>query len=207
MLIVNALENHPDGYFKWREDATIRKGLSPLQKCTVAIRKLAYGDPTDQLDEYVRMGETTTLECLSNFCQCVLQIYGGVYLRKPNAIDIAHLLQMHEQRHGFRGMLGILDCMHWAWKNCPSRGGPSTHEATMATEQLCLRRSRQPIFGYGIHFLESLGLVMTSMCLTNLSFFSDVLKGNAPEVNFIVNGTLYKRILPNEWYTRNGPLS
>ncbi|XP_075475862.1 uncharacterized protein LOC142514000 [Primulina tabacum] len=114
LRIVTDLQNHPDGYFKWREDAARRKGLSPLQKCTAAIRQLAYGGPADQLNEYLRMGETTALECLSNFCQYVMQIYGRVYLRKPNATDIPRLLEMHEQRHGFPGMLGSLDCMHWA---------------------------------------------------------------------------------------------
>ncbi|XP_075515788.1 uncharacterized protein LOC142550599 [Primulina tabacum] len=119
LRIVTNLRNHPDVYFKWREDAARRKGLSPLQKCTTSIRQLTYGGPADQLDEYLRMSETTALECLSNFCQCVMQIYGRVYLRKPNATDIGRLLEMHEQIHGFPGMLGSLDCMHWAWKNCP----------------------------------------------------------------------------------------
>ncbi|XP_042456377.1 uncharacterized protein LOC122040950 [Zingiber officinale] len=99
--------------------AARRKSLSSLQKCTAAIRQLAYGGSADQFDEYLRMGETTALECLSNFCQCVIQIYGGEYLRKPNATDITRLLEMHEQKHGFPGILGSLDCMHWVWKNCP----------------------------------------------------------------------------------------
>lgn len=119
LRIVNDLKNHPSGYFTWREDAVGRKGLSPLQKCTAAICLLAYGGPADQLDEYMQMGETTALECLSNFCQCVIEIYGRVYLRRPNATDIQRLLQMREQRHVFPSMLGSLDCMHWAWKKCP----------------------------------------------------------------------------------------
>jgi hypothetical protein len=36
-----------------RVDAVGRRGLSPLQKCTAAIRILAYVSPTDSVDEYV----------------------------------------------------------------------------------------------------------------------------------------------------------
>ncbi|KZV29730.1 hypothetical protein F511_05824 [Dorcoceras hygrometricum] len=118
LRIVNALQNH-SLYFQQRDDASRRKGLSPLQKCTTAIRQLAYGVPTDNLDEYLRMGESTSIKCLFSFCQYVVELFGDRYLRKPDANDIQRLLKMHEERHGFPGMLGSLDCMHWEWKNCP----------------------------------------------------------------------------------------
>ncbi|XP_042467625.1 uncharacterized protein LOC122050818 [Zingiber officinale] len=38
-----------------------------------------------------------------NFCRCVIEVFGAQYLRRPNAADIQHLLEMHEQRHGFPG--------------------------------------------------------------------------------------------------------
>ncbi|XP_073138593.1 uncharacterized protein [Henckelia pumila] len=96
-----------------------KKGLSPLQKCTAAIRQLAYGAPADHYNEYLRIGEKTSIKCVFNFCRCVIEVFGTQYLRKPNATDIQRLLQMHDERHGFPGMLGSLDCMHWEWKNCP----------------------------------------------------------------------------------------
>ncbi|RYR33932.1 hypothetical protein Ahy_A10g048616 [Arachis hypogaea] len=49
-----------------RLDATRRRGLSPLQKCTAAIRMLAYGVAADAVDDYVHIGENTTIECLEN---------------------------------------------------------------------------------------------------------------------------------------------
>ena len=42
----------------------------------------------------------------------VIAMFGDYYLRLPNNIDIARLLQTGEQR-GFSGMLGSIDCMHW----------------------------------------------------------------------------------------------
>ncbi|XP_062089754.1 uncharacterized protein LOC133796299 [Humulus lupulus] len=117
LRIVHALENHSK-YFHMRFDAVDRRGLSPLQKCTAAMRMLAYGAPADYVDQYVRIGETTAIECLVNFVRGVNDIFGTEYLRRPNAGDIRHLLQMGEVR-GFPGMLGSIDCMHWEWKNFP----------------------------------------------------------------------------------------
>ncbi|XP_047942905.1 uncharacterized protein LOC125189697 [Salvia hispanica] len=57
LRIVNALSaRYPE--FRLQRDATGKPGLSPLQKCTVAIRQLAYGGSADMFDEYLQCGET-----------------------------------------------------------------------------------------------------------------------------------------------------
>jgi hypothetical protein len=119
LRIVTALGNHDD-YFQMRADATGKMGLSPLQKCTAAIRMLAYGSPADIVDEYVRIGESTSIECLERFVRGINEVFGAEFLRRLNNNDIDHLLKMGETR-GFPGMLGSIDCMHWVWewKNCP----------------------------------------------------------------------------------------
>ncbi|XP_071712715.1 uncharacterized protein [Rutidosis leptorrhynchoides] len=40
-------------------------------------------------------------------------------MRSPNAYDVQRLYSKHEEKDGFKGMLGSIDCMHWEWKNCP----------------------------------------------------------------------------------------
>ncbi|XP_015950820.3 uncharacterized protein LOC107475674 [Arachis duranensis] len=105
-------------YFQQRVDATGRRDLSPLQKCTAAIRMLLYGVAADAVDDYVRIDESTTIECLEKFVEGVISVFEDEYLRKPNPNDVQRLLQMAEGR-GFPGMLGSIDCMHWQWKNCP----------------------------------------------------------------------------------------
>ena len=42
-------------------------GLSSLQKMTAAIRMLAYGVLVDFMDEYLRIGESTTIKSLKKF--------------------------------------------------------------------------------------------------------------------------------------------
>lgn len=90
-----------------------------MQKITSAFRVLAYGGPSDSIDENLRIGESTTIACVKRFCRAIVKIFGKKYLRTPNSNDIAILLQEGEER-GFPGMLGSLDCMHWEWKNCPA---------------------------------------------------------------------------------------
>ncbi|GJW76285.1 ALP1-like protein [Tanacetum coccineum] len=41
------------------------------------------------------------------------------YLLKPDFNDIQKLYTAHNNIHGFPGMLGSIDCMHWQWRNCP----------------------------------------------------------------------------------------
>ncbi|XP_057808856.1 uncharacterized protein LOC131023329 [Salvia miltiorrhiza] len=70
LRIVNALEVDP--YFQQRQDAVGRLSFSPIQKCTAAVRQLAYGTSADCCDEYLRIGESTALECLKKFCKAVV---------------------------------------------------------------------------------------------------------------------------------------
>jgi hypothetical protein len=61
--------------FLMRADTTGRTRLSPLQKCNATMRILAYGSSAGSVvDDYVRIGETTTMECLDQFVRGVHQI-------------------------------------------------------------------------------------------------------------------------------------
>ena len=118
LRILRTLQQY-NNYFVQRRNVANTIGLSGEQKMTVALRMLAYGMSADSIDEYVRIGESTTIECVKRFCQGVVEIFGPEYLRSPNATDIIRLLHKANQR-GFPGMLGSLDCMHWEWKNYPT---------------------------------------------------------------------------------------
>nr|GFA54319.1 hypothetical protein [Tanacetum cinerariifolium] len=90
--IVTEVTNY-DPFFHNNTDCTGREGISPLIKCTSAIRQLAYG---------------------------VNEIYGPEFLRKPTVTDIEKLYWHHEEEHGFSGMLGSLDCTDWKCISYPS---------------------------------------------------------------------------------------
>uniref|UniRef100_A0A0D3CRE0 DDE Tnp4 domain-containing protein n=1 Tax=Brassica oleracea var. oleracea TaxID=109376 RepID=A0A0D3CRE0_BRAOL len=106
--IVHRLSEHVP-FFRQRRDATGRPGLSPLQKCTAAIRLLAYGSAADAVDEYLRLGESTLISCLQQFNEGIIQLFGDEYLRRPTPKDLQPLLDIGEKR-GFPGMAGSIDC-------------------------------------------------------------------------------------------------
>ncbi|XP_071681782.1 uncharacterized protein [Lolium perenne] len=106
-----------DDYFIAKHDAIGKVGMSSYQKCTTAIRMLAYGVAGDYVDEYVRMSEYSCLEAMYRFCRAVIDVFGENFLRQPTAKDTACMLSINASR-GFPEMLGNIDCMHLDGKNC-----------------------------------------------------------------------------------------
>lgn len=94
-------------------DATGRMSMSVIMKCTSVIRQLANGTTPDAFDEYLQMCEHTARDYLDNFNKCVIDLFMPEFLRKPNHNDIQNLYARHEYIHGFPGMFGSIDCMHW----------------------------------------------------------------------------------------------
>ena len=60
LRIVNEVEQY-DSYFIQTTYAIRVLGLSSLQKIIAAYRILAYETPTDSVDEYIRIGESTAI--------------------------------------------------------------------------------------------------------------------------------------------------
>jgi hypothetical protein len=87
-------------YFIERYNATGRAGLTTLQKCTAALHQLAYGMTIDTIDEYLKLGKTTALECLKCYCLDIIECFGDEFLRLPTITDTQRLLAKTEE-HGF----------------------------------------------------------------------------------------------------------
>ena len=188
LKIVNAVEGH-DPYFVQMPDACGKLGLSAIQKCTAAIRQLAYGTPADAVDEYIRIAESTALESLKRFCMAVIDLYEEEYLRYPTVEDIERLLAVGESR-GFPGMLGSLDCMHWTWKNCPSAwAGQYTGKEKEPTLVL------EAVASYDLWiwhaFFGMPGSHNDINILDRSPLFSNLSKGSAPTAKYTVNNREY----------------
>ena len=178
-------------YFTYRADCAGRIGLSPLQKCTAAMRMLAYGTPADALDEYLKIGKCTALQCLDKFARGVIEVFGGEYMRRPTREDVERLLQVNESR-GFPGMLGSIDCMHWRWENCPLAWRGQFTRGDYGVPTIIL----EAVASHDLHIWHAFfGVAGSNNDLNVLNqspLFLDALKGEAPQVQFSVNGNEYR---------------
>jgi hypothetical protein len=85
--------------------------LAATKKIFAAMRVLDYGIPADYADEYLRIGEDTTMELVRRFFKVMIRVFGPTYLRAPNEQDTMRLLGENAAR-GWPGMLGNVDCVH-----------------------------------------------------------------------------------------------
>jgi hypothetical protein len=66
-------------YFKRKRNAAGLIGFSVHQKISAVMCILGYGNPANYVDEYLRIGEDTTIEFI-----VMIRVYGPTYLRVPN---------------------------------------------------------------------------------------------------------------------------
>ncbi|XP_040990936.1 uncharacterized protein LOC121238161 [Juglans microcarpa x Juglans regia] len=110
LCILKELEAY-EPYFVKRRDNAGRLSLSSMQKITVTLKMLSYGVTKDFIDEYIHIGESTTMESLKIFCKTIVTVFSDEYLWSPNVNDIARLLAIGEQCE-FSRILGNIDYMH-----------------------------------------------------------------------------------------------
>lgn len=188
-LFRNILEEiqHHNLFFVQRRDATGRLGASAVQKMTAALRVLAYGASADSIDEYVRLGESTIIECVKQFCCSIVELYSERYLNCPSEEEMKAITQFNSSR-GFPGLLGSLDCMHWVWKNAPKAfqgqfKGYKKNASTMVLEAIV---SHDLYFWHA--FFGSPGSLNDINILDRSPLMSDLYNGRYVECYYTLNG-------------------
>ncbi|XP_020164427.1 uncharacterized protein [Aegilops tauschii subsp. strangulata] len=87
-----------EDYFIFKNHDVGRIGFSGYQKCTAALRMLAYGTTAGSWDEYLWMSESTCGDDMVRFTTAVFEVIGPQYLREPTAGGIERLLAILEAR-------------------------------------------------------------------------------------------------------------
>ncbi|KAE8772691.1 Cell division cycle 5-like protein [Hordeum vulgare] len=92
----------------FRRRYRMRRSLPLCENCSSlrAMRVIAYGVPADYADEYLRIGEDTTIESVHRFQKVIIRVFGPEYLRASNEDDTKKLMASNERR-GWPGMLAL----------------------------------------------------------------------------------------------------
>ncbi|XP_023755950.2 uncharacterized protein LOC111904405 [Lactuca sativa] len=179
-------------FFQLRYDARGRRGFTTLQKCVTVIRLMVMGESPDTMDDYMRMSERTIRESLYTLSRGIVATFGDVYLRKPSLHYLQELYAVHEERHGFPGMIGSIDCTHWKWKNCPvawkGQYASSYHESPLLVLEVVVS---QDLWIWHAFFGVA-GSNNDVNVLDQTPIFDDLLNGKTPDAPFMVNGNKYK---------------
>ncbi|XP_047948785.1 uncharacterized protein LOC125194570 [Salvia hispanica] len=180
LRIVNALSaRYPE--FRLQRDAAGKPGLSPLQKCTVAIRQLAYGGSADMFDEYLQCGETTGSRVPEEFtvgaCE---EIFGSTTFSSPDAVlPVPTSLDWHRWRtHGFPGMLAASYAIAGGGRTAPTqRGEAGFFTSYKGTHPTIILEAPRPNNDLNV--------------LNSSPLFNERINGLGPSIEFTANGNVH----------------
>ncbi|GJU04419.1 transposon TX1 [Tanacetum coccineum] len=135
-------------YFQQTIDVVGRCGIFAFVKYTFGILQLTYGFVPYSLDEYLQIGNKTARDCLVNFCNGIMKLYGHEYLRKPTQPNVENFYAFHEENHGFHSMIGSIDCTKWPWSQFPIGLRGQFHKEGKATEVAFVANDMHYKWGY-----------------------------------------------------------
>ncbi|XP_022030678.1 uncharacterized protein LOC110931600 [Helianthus annuus] len=133
------------------------------------------------------MSARSCRDCLENFYEGVNFLYGRQYLRMPIATDVPLLYEAHQRIHGFPGMLGSLDCMHWEWATCPTAWKGQRHRGDHEGPTLILQAIASQDLWIWHTYYGMVGANNDIFVLQSSRLFDDVIDGVAPNTSFYTN--------------------
>jgi hypothetical protein len=127
---------------------------------------------------------------MEHFCAAIQETYGETYLRAPNEEDLKKILAENAAR-GFPGCIGSLDCMHWAWKNCPTSLS-GQYEGKEKTPTIVLEATTTKDTWIWHSFFGTAGALNDKNILDRSPLFESTIAGTGWGVEFELEGHVYK---------------
>nr|XP_043638401.1 protein ALP1-like [Erigeron canadensis] len=191
LRITNDLEERYP-YFQQRMDARGKLSFMLIHKTTSALRQLAYGCSVDLFDEHLEMSARTSRESLIYFCKGINELYGPTYLRRPTSMDLERIYDVHEQLHGFPGMIGSIDCMHWPWEMCATAWRGSHTRGDVGRPSLMLQTVASTDLWIWNAYFGQQGSNNDINVFEASPVLEEIIFGLAPTAGFYANNNYYK---------------
>jgi hypothetical protein len=128
------------------------------------------------------------IEAFKHFVKAV-DVFGDQYLRPPNDDDTRKLLASNERR-GWSGMLGCVDCMHWRWKNYPT-GWKGYYEGHVDGPTMILEAVASQDLWIWHSFFGLPGSLNDINVLQRSPLFQRLKNRTSPPIKYFVNGNKY----------------
>nr|GEV62747.1 protein ALP1-like [Tanacetum cinerariifolium] len=123
-----------------------------------------------------------------------MNLYGKEVLRKPTYTDMKKLYTYHNEKHGFHGMLGSIDCTNWSWTNCLVAFKAQFYRGDHGPDPFILLEAIASNDLWIWHaFFGVSGMNNDVNDLRQSPLFNDLKSGRAPNVLFVANIMHYKR--------------
>nr|XP_043615645.1 protein ALP1-like [Erigeron canadensis] len=123
----------------------------------------------------------------------VIRLYGRTYLHRPTWTDLQRIYDMHERVHGFLGMIGSIDCMHWPWEMYPTAWRGTYTRGDIGRPSLIL----QAVASYDLWiwnaFFGPQGSRNDINVFESSPVLEDLISGLVPSASFYANGNFYER--------------
>jgi hypothetical protein len=106
---------------------------------------LAYGAPANAQDDYLRMSESTAIECMYKFCRRVVGHFGNYYLRGPTEPETASIMAQIVARGFLETSIGCIGHGRTAYLL-----GKICTKGIMDIATWCLKLWQIMTYGFGI---------------------------------------------------------
>ncbi len=106
-----------DPYFVSKRYVCDVLGLNSIKKCTSVLHMLTYGQVANAGDEYCKIRENTSHECLKCLLKTIKGVFELEFLKQLTQGDFDKQMKVNAYR-GWLGMFASLDYVHYHWKNC-----------------------------------------------------------------------------------------
>ena len=183
-----------DSWFAQTKDCIGKQGISPFLKVAVALVILGNGTSSERCVSEYRMSESTISKCVHRFCSAIVAIYFEKIVTYPTDSEAQDECSVNEKR-GFPGCIGSIDCQNWTWGMCPvSHHGHYTGKdkrPTVKLEAICTHDL------YVWHaFFGQPGSCNDITTLNHSPFLKDIVRKKFdPKITYIMNDVVDKR-----WY-------